>query len=292
MRLSGVSLPRRGTGRRPRSSVFRIPASSQIALARAAEREELRALESVSDSSPTYNSERRELNDSATPATDAPTRTSAYRTLETLVYEDIRASIVGGRYIPGQPLVASKVARELGVSRAPVSVALKRLQYEGFVEGDPHKVITVSSPSLKRVQEIYAMRRVLEGLAARGATTNATAAQKRELRKLAEEMKESTGEQEDRLRLDYRFHRLLREASGMPLLVATLNNLYDHCEYYRALQNRSQPDRQQSLDEHFHIVEALEKKDEILAGRFMEQHLERSLVRLLNRFAATPDVNG
>lgn len=251
-------------------------------------REELRALESIPDSSPTRDPECRALDDAVTPSAEAPTRTSAYRTLETLVYEDLRSSIVGGRYTPGQPLVASKVAQELGVSRAPVSVALKRLQYEGFVEGDPHKVISVSVPSLRRVQEIYAMRKVLEGLAAREATTHATLVQTRELRELAEEMKKSTGEQEDRRRLDYRFHRLLREACGMPLLVATLNNLYDHCEYYRALQSRSTSDRQQSLDEHLGIVEALESQHDSLAGNLMERHMERSLNRILQRFEETP----
>ena len=211
-------------------------------------------------------------------------RTSTYRTLEMLVYEDIRAAIVDGRFRPGQALVASTLARELGVSRAPVTVALKRLQSEGFIDGDPHKVFTVTSLSVQRVREIYAMRGVLEALAAEEAARHGTTEQIQDLRALAEAMERVEAFPAEWRRLDTMFHRRLREASGMPLLTATLANLFDRCEFYRVLLDQqvwTDQDRLKSRTEHAEMVAALESGDDETAARVMARHLKASLARLI-----------
>lgn len=227
----------------------------------------------------------------STPATGL--RTSEYRTLETLVYEELRQAIVAGRHKPGEPLVASQLAQELGVSRNPVTLALKRLQSEGFVQSTPHRVITVSVLAAPQVREIYKMRCALEALAAREATVNATPAQVRELRQLAESLMADAEESDPEVATgrspkDRQFHRLLRESSGMPLVVATLNNLYDQCEYYRALlgRTRGQSEQQRSAREHIEIVEAIEKGDAELAARVITQHVETSAAPLIRHLEA------
>jgi DNA-binding GntR family transcriptional regulator len=216
-------------------------------------------------------------------------RTSDYRTLETLVYEELRQAIVAGRYKPGEPLVVSQLAQELNVSRNPVTLALKRLQSEGFVQSAPHKVITVTVLAAAQVREIYAMRCALEALAAREATKHALPAQVRELRELAESLKaEAEVAQPEtppgRSAKDRQFHRLLRESSGMQLLVSTLNNLYDQSEYYRALLSRarSQVERLHAAHEHLEIVEAIEKGDADRAAKVIAQHVETSAAPLLH----------
>lgn len=220
---------------------------------------------------------------------DSGLRASDYRTLEALVYEELRQDIAAGRYKPGCPLVASQLAQELGVSRNPVTLALKRLQSEGFVQSTPHRTITVSVLAAPQIREIYAMRCALEGLAAREATTHATPQQLHELRELAESLKAESEESQPEVTSgrsvkDRQFHRLMRESSGTPLVISALNNLYDQCEYYRALLGRvrSQTERQRSASEHLEIVDALEKGDAERTSRVIAQHVERSAAPLIH----------
>ncbi|HEX5417950.1 MAG TPA: GntR family transcriptional regulator [Chloroflexota bacterium] len=207
---------------------------------------------------------------------DVASHTSAYRPLGTLVYQDIRGAIVGGRFLPGERLVVSQLAKDLGVSRAPVSVALKRLQSEGFVEGDPHKVAAVAPLSVERIREVYAMRAALEAVACREAAERVDAAEMRALRELAADL-HGTTESDEWHPLDGLFHRRLREASRMPFLVVTLNNLYDQCEYIRTLDRGTHElDRQRSIEEHSAILAALETRDGERVARLIAAHVERS----------------
>lgn len=212
-----------------------------------------------------------------------------YRTLEHLVYDEIRRAIVAGRYKPGEPIVASRLAQSLGVSRNPTTVALKRLQSEGFLRSDPHKVITVAVLSAPQVREIYAMRGALEALAAREAARSATAPQLAELRRLAMAYADDLASATPRAEApasnphDRQFHHLLRVASGMPLLATTLDNLFDKCEYYRTLIGPLQSDaaRCESVHDHLEIVAALERGDADSAAAASARHVEVSAGRLL-----------
>ena len=56
-----------------------------------------------------------------------------YKSLNDLVYEEIRNRIVSNRYRPGQKLDVDQMAAELSVSRTPVTNALKTLEKEGYV---------------------------------------------------------------------------------------------------------------------------------------------------------------
>lgn len=210
-------------------------------------------------------------------------RTHAYRTLETLVYEGVRDAIVARRYVPGQALVASRLARELGVSRAPVGAALKRLRAEGFVDGDPHKVLTVTTLSPARIREVYAIRSALEALAARGAVQHASHEQVTALAHLADDIARSISDASRVDELDARFHQSLHEASGMPIVCAMLDNLYDRCEFYRALApcDVDGANYTQSLAEHGAMVVALRNRDAAEAERLLTRHLARSLERIL-----------
>lgn len=207
---------------------------------------------------------------------DSAGHTSAYRTLGSLVYQDIRAAIVGGRFRPGEKLVVTQLARDLGVSRAPVSLALKRLQSEGFVEGDPHKVAVVAPLTVERIREVYAMRAALEAVASREAAARIGEDELRALDALAGELHCLT-ESDEWHPIDGLFHRRLREASRMPFLVDTLNNLYDQCEYIRTLDwGTHEIDRHRSVEEHAAILAALEARDGDRVASLIAQHVERS----------------
>lgn len=77
----------------------------------------------------------------------------------------LREAIVGGHLQPGDPLVISTLARELGVSATPLREALGRLAAEGLVEMQAHGSARVATVDLGEAVEIYELRRVLEPMA-------------------------------------------------------------------------------------------------------------------------------
>jgi DNA-binding GntR family transcriptional regulator len=85
----------------------------------------------------------------------------------------LRDAIVGGRLQPGDPLVISTLARELGVSATPLREALGRLAAEGLVEMQAHGSARVASVDLDEAVEIYELRQVLEPMALERSVANA-----------------------------------------------------------------------------------------------------------------------
>lgn len=83
-----------------------------------------------------------------------------------VVYGQLRGRILGG-IAPGQPLKLIGIASELGVSTTPVRVAIERLVADGLVVHQGRKGSTVAPLSLTDFRDIYAVRRGLEGNAAR-----------------------------------------------------------------------------------------------------------------------------
>lgn len=77
----------------------------------------------------------------------------------------LRSAILDGSYAPGQALVISTLADELGLSATPLREALQRLCSEGLVELVAHGSARVASVSLAGATEIYELRRLLEPMA-------------------------------------------------------------------------------------------------------------------------------
>src|SRR5260221_8801210 len=97
---------------------------------------------------------------SATPA--GRLRPVARRKLADLAYDAIHASIVGGGFAMGERLVETKLAAELGMSRAPVREALRRLLEEGLVVERPHHGMFVRSFAAHEIVDLYNVRLALE----------------------------------------------------------------------------------------------------------------------------------
>jgi DNA-binding GntR family transcriptional regulator len=79
--------------------------------------------------------------------------------------QSLRDAIIGGRLRPGDSLVISSLAKELGLSATPLREALGRLAAEGLVEMQPHGSARVASVDLHEAVEIYELRQLLEPMA-------------------------------------------------------------------------------------------------------------------------------
>ncbi len=88
------------------------------------------------------------------------------------VVEQIRSGLTIGRYVPGQRLIEADLAQEMGVSRGPLREALRLLSLEGIIELIPNRGAVVRRLTRKEMKELFVVRAINEGLAARLAAQN------------------------------------------------------------------------------------------------------------------------
>ena len=97
------------------------------------------------------------------------------------VFNRLREDILSGRYEEHEELREVAIGEEMGVSRTPVREAFRQLELEGLIRIVPNKGAYVTGITVKDVEDIYAIRSLLEGLCARWATEHITQEQMEEL---------------------------------------------------------------------------------------------------------------
>ena len=134
--------------------------------------------------------------------------------------------------------LTADIADEMGVSRMPVRDALRQLEATGLVETVPHRGTVVKDLSEIEIVELYQMRAVLEGLAARLASDRVDDALLEQMKNMLSmhDLRAIQNEDYDTFtRLNREFHSLVWAAAGSRKLENLLANLYDACAQYRNL---------------------------------------------------------
>ncbi|MFV0474283.1 MAG: GntR family transcriptional regulator [Pikeienuella sp.] len=137
------------------------------------------------------------------------------------LHDRILAAIDGGEYPPGARLLESELAQRFGVSRTPVREALRRLESQGVVTHEPRKGAVVAVLDYDQLGELYAVREVMEGLAARLAALHASAPEIGLLYEMLEEDAALT-DPKALAQANKRFHRQLHLSSHNRYLIETL----------------------------------------------------------------------
>jgi DNA-binding GntR family transcriptional regulator len=101
------------------------------------------------------------------------------------VYAELKREIVDGRYSPGVPLAEGVLSQRHRASRTPIREALTRLAEEGYVHKVQRRGFSVAPVTLKAIQDMFEIRRLVEGAAAARAAEVASAAEARALAALA-----------------------------------------------------------------------------------------------------------
>jgi DNA-binding GntR family transcriptional regulator len=204
--------------------------------------------------------------------------------MQEIAFESIREAILSGRYAPGERLLADDLARELGTSRMPVREALQRLEVAGLVSITPHRGAVVNELSKEDIVEIYHIRAVLEGLAARMAVPHLGSGDYERLNALIEEMAAAAAAGPDPelvLRVNRDFHEIIWQAARAPRLHELLQNLYIASQRFRNISILLPGRLPQIVDEHRRIAQALAAGDPAAAERFANAHHENTAQRLL-----------
>jgi DNA-binding GntR family transcriptional regulator len=200
-----------------------------------------------------------------------------------LVVDQVRDRILQGEYAPGDRLGEVELAEKLGVSRTPVREALRRLTAEGLVDLVPNKGARVVEYPRRDLDQIFAIRARVEGLAAREAARTASDAEIDHLEQVATELKEHSeaGRLEEVYRLNSEFHGSLNALAGSSVLTATVGQLIHSSVLSRTLHSFDEAARQRSANHHLEICAALRARDPDWAEAVMTAHLMSARASLL-----------
>jgi len=196
--------------------------------------------------------------------------------LNSQVYDILKEMIADQRFNPESYINVEQLTHELGVSRTPIWEAIRRLEQEGIVIHTPHKGVKVRELTREMALELYTVREVLEGLAARLGVDKATPEIIEKMGTCLVRQELSVG-QEDTVaysRSDYEFHLLICEASGNKLLKEVIEGLR-----YKALPLafRLMPYLTEFLGFHREILGAFRLRDGQAAEEAMRRHDRRMM---------------
>lgn len=194
------------------------------------------------------------------------------------VFEELQNSILNGDLAPGDPLPEIRLSEEMGVSRTPVREAIGKLELEGLVRTIPNRGTMVVGISEKDIDDIFTIRMYVEGLAARWAAQYVTEQQLEEMRSIVD-LQAFYVEKEDFLQiwqLDSRFHSLLYNASGSPVLKQVLSSLHHYIQRVRELSIMRPGRAVSSVQEHQNILSAIEGHNGELAEKLTCEHIRNA----------------
>jgi DNA-binding GntR family transcriptional regulator len=199
----------------------------------------------------------------------------------------LREDLIAGRLRPGDRIVEERIARELGVSKTPLRLALHQLKRDGLVQVKARSGIYVATPSLTEVLELMELRAVLEGLAAaRMARTGRKAEYLAHMKALLAGFSENSlnDNRLDFTAADLQFHRLLVLGSRSRELISTTENISLRLHLNRLRKTQSdQHDLRVVHREHLAIVAAIEVGDAALAESLVRDHIRSISVREISQ---------
>jgi len=150
------------------------------------------------------------------------------QTLVVAAYLAVRAAIVDGRFPPGQKLVVRVLAEELRRSQTPLKAALAALEREGFVIAIPDRGYFVPRTDGEDLRQIYELREVVDGIAARNAAQSDSRLELVGILRNLLAQQHRCVELGDLRRysdLDVLFHSAIWQACGNPRLIQIAENL-------------------------------------------------------------------
>lgn len=190
--------------------------------------------------------------------------------------ELIRRAITDGRLPPGQRLKEEELARQLGISRTPVREALLVLHAEGLVDVAPNRGAAVRSHSVEDLDDLYQLRAVIEGYAARRAATRLGEDEIGALRASCERFDALLADGAEMSALvdeNLLFHQTIYEGAGSDRLTAMVRQVIELPLVYRSYVWYSS--EQQRISAHYHaqITRAIAARDGERAELVMKEHV-------------------
>ena len=194
------------------------------------------------------------------------------------VYELLRNGIVQLQLQPGHALSEAELAGQLGVSRQPVREAFIKLGEAGLVE--------MRLISKREVENAQFLREAIEVAIVRKAAAQASAESLGELREIVEQQRRMAqkGDHSGFLRLDEQFHQVIAASVGCDDAWRVLDSLKAQMDRVRYLSLPNATPIEIIIEQHSHILDAIEAKAPDKAEEAMHEHL-REILKSLPKLA-------
>ncbi len=198
-------------------------------------------------------------------------------------YSLLKEMILEMKISPKECLSESKLAAMIGMSRTPVREALKRLKNEAIVISSDKKGYFLNVPTLKEIKDLYELRAILESGAVK------LAAPRIDLVKLEgfeaqflafkDEAAQADAKDYDFVQLGREFHFFIVESTENREIKELIKGIYERLEISRVYSYDKR--RQEAVDEHLQIVQALKERSPEKCYACMEEHLKNAFETLI-----------
>jgi DNA-binding GntR family transcriptional regulator len=215
-------------------------------------------------------------------------------TLVEQVVNAIVSEIVDGELPANSRLIQDELARAYGVSRQPVQQALLLLRDRGLVREAPGRGLIVSPIDVDFFQNLYELRAMVDGLAARLAAERGGQRAKTEGPAYLEAGRAAVqrGSLHEQIEADMRFHAFINELSGNPLIGETTAPHWPYLRRVMAEVLRDDAQMPQTiLSEHVAILDAIIAGDGARAETLSRDHISRAARIFVERLRARQEAS-
>lgn len=198
------------------------------------------------------------------------------------IHRQLQDMIAMGDLLPGTRLRETELAERLGVSRTPIREALRLLEADGLVVHLPRLGATIRRLEYSEIMELYEMRSVLEGTAARLAARSASDIEIAELTELNEAFRAAADDPRRTVEMNRRFHRTLQDSAKNRFLNTAIQAQQRAMLILGPTRLMVGDRAVEAAQEHDRILTALRARDGAAAEAAMRQHIEAAhRVRLI-----------
>jgi DNA-binding GntR family transcriptional regulator len=212
-------------------------------------------------------------------------------TKEAFVAQYVREAIVAGRLQAGERIRQQALADELGMSPTPVREALRGLVTEGWLELIPHVGVSVAEVNYDGIDEVYALREMIEGRLAAEAAQRITPAELRRIQGIQDAYKRASKNNDPGLarETNFQFHSAIWLAANWPTAMGILDTLWVKAPWVAMTGIRGRERR--TIKEHDQVIAALTSGDPTRAQEALAAHVRSGRADYQKTVAGQPIVD-
>lgn len=201
----------------------------------------------------------------------------------------LRNAITSGEIEPGTHLVETELSAALSISRGTLREALRQLQQEGLVETTERGRLRVRTVSQAEIEDMFAVRSALEGLAA--ATLARIADQEGvvpALQSALDALSAATGSISEMVEIDLAFHRTLCQLTQNSALLHSWEGIAGSIRMSIMFAGAERAVANMSVPRHQRLVDAIASGDPDQARAAVEEHMRGAAANLVDDLGSTP----
>lgn len=202
------------------------------------------------------------------------------------IYNKLKEAIVSGELGPGERVIESKLANEIGISRTPIREAIRRLESEGYLESMRRGGVKVTKITEEDIKEWSEIKNTLNELAVKKAVERITDEEIDDLEecliKAEERYEKDPNDKTGVIRHNANFHQKLFDISGIELIKNISSGYQKYTYMMRKYLAEIKGRQKRAIAEHRELFEAIKKRDKEKAIEISKRHSENSKKELLD----------